>query len=89
MNPLEGNPLRTRADAQRAVSALFEPLVPAYVAGGARVSLGSTATTYDLATSELEAFARPLWGIVPLAAGGAPFAHWDLFCMALNAGSNA
>ncbi len=57
MNPLEGIPFRTRADAQRGVLALFEPLVPAYEAGGARVSVGPTATTYDRATSELEALA--------------------------------
>lgn len=88
MNPLAGNPLRTREDAQRAVIDLFEPLIPAYVAGGARVSLGATATAYDLATAELEAFARPLFGIVPLVAGGASFDHWDLFREGLARGTD-
>ncbi|MGH2501752.1 MAG: DUF2264 domain-containing protein, partial [Ktedonobacterales bacterium] len=76
MDPWANNPLRTREDFQRAVVDLFEPLAPAYRAGGARVSLGETATAYDQVTAELETFSRPLWGIVPLAAGGAPFAHW-------------
>lgn len=67
---------------------MFEPLVPAYVAGGARVSLGEEATTYDAAAAELEAFARPLWGIVPLAAGGESFAHWDLLREGLTRGTD-
>lgn len=87
-NPLRGNPFRGRDDAQQAISDLFEPLVPAYRAGGARVSLGTTATVYDVATAELEAFARPLWGIVPLVAGGGHFAHWDLFLRGLEHGTN-
>src|SRR5690348_16282277 len=88
MNPLHGNPFRDRADAQEAVLSLFLPLVPAYEAGGARVKLGVTATTYDAATAELEAFARPLWGVAPLAAGGAPFPYWDLFRTGLARGTD-
>lgn len=88
MNPLDSNPLLSREDAQRAVKDIFEPLVSAYVMGGARVSLGATATAYDKATAELEAFARPLWGVVPLSAGGAPFAHWDLFRKGLAHGTD-
>jgi hypothetical protein len=57
MNPLKRNPLQSREDVQRAVVDMFEPLVAAYVAGGARVSLGTTSTYYDIAIAELEAFA--------------------------------
>ena len=88
MNPLDGNPLSSRADAERAIASVFEPLVPAYESGGARVSLGMTGTSYDAATAGLEAFARPLWGIVPYAAGGALFAHWDLFREGLARGTD-
>ena len=88
MNPIKGNPLQSREDAQRAIVEMFEPLVPAYRAGGARVSLGTTATYYDIATAELEAFARPLWGLAPLAAGGGEFAHWDLFREGLAHGTD-
>lgn len=88
MNPLSGNPFRSREDAQRAVLDLFKPLVSSYEAGGARVSLGVTATTYDVAAAELEAFARPLWGLVPLAAGGGQFDHWHLFRKGLARGTD-
>lgn len=88
MDPWANNPLRTREDFQRAVMALFEPLVPAYRAGGARVSLGETATVYDRVTADLETFSRPLWGIVPLAAGGAPFAYWNLIHNGLTHGTD-
>ncbi len=88
MDPWANNPLRSREDFQRAMIDLFEPLAPAYRAGGARVSLGKTATVYDRVTADLETFSRPLWGIVPLAAGGAPFAHWDLIHTGLARGTN-
>lgn len=88
MDPWANNPLRTREDFQQAVMALFEPLVPAYRAGGARVSLGETATVYDRVTADLETFSRPLWGVVPLAAGGASFAHWNLIHNGLTHGTD-
>jgi hypothetical protein len=37
---------------------------------------------------ELESFARPLWGLVPLAAGGGAFADWDLYRRGLSSGSD-
>jgi hypothetical protein len=88
MNPLEGNAFRSREDAQLAVTALFDPLVSAYAQGGARVTLGETATIYDAATAQLEAFARPLWAVVPLVAGGGTFVHWDLIRAGLVRGTD-
>jgi hypothetical protein len=57
MNPLKRNPLQSREDAQRAVVDMFEPLVAADVAGGACVSLGTTAIYYGMATAALEVLA--------------------------------
>lgn len=88
MNPFEGNPFETRADAQRAVADIFAPLVDAYRLGGARVILGDSAPAYDQRTVHLESFARPLFGIVPLVAGGAEFDHWDLFRNGLARGTD-
>lgn len=34
------------------------------------ITLGSTGTHYDLRACQLEAFSRPLWGLVSLIAGG-------------------
>ena len=66
VNPLAGNPLRSRKDVQKALNDLFEPLLPFFSAGGARVSLSETAAHFDRAAADLEGFARPLWGLAPI-----------------------
>ncbi len=87
-NPLSGNALVSRDAVQRAVRDLFDPLVPRYLEGGARVRLGGAGAEYDEVAQQLEAFARPLWGIVPLAAGGGAFPHWDLIRAGLVGGTD-
>ncbi len=87
-SPLQNNPLKTRADLQSAVRNLFDPLKPYFSAGGARVAFGATGAHYDRHAAELEAFARPLWGIVPLVAGGGTFDDWDLYRRGLANGTN-
>jgi len=87
-NPLHGNPLSSRDDLARAVNDLFAPLLPYFSEGGARVRLGATAAHFDRAAADLEGFARPLWGIVPLAAGGYHFPHWDLYRRGLVSGTD-
>jgi hypothetical protein len=37
---------------------------------------------------ELESFTRPLWGLVPLAAGGGAFTDWDLYRRGLSNGAD-
>ncbi|MFB9952423.1 DUF2264 domain-containing protein [Rhizobium puerariae] len=87
-NPLYGNPLLTRADLQKAATDLFSPLLPYFSEGGARVRLSATAAHFDRAAADLEGFARPLWGLVPLAAGGAHFPHWELYRHGLANGTD-
>lgn len=86
-NPLAANPLRTRADLQTAVRALVHPILPHVSEGGARVRLGGFAAWFSRADAELEGFARPLWGLAPLAAGGGRFDHWDVWRRGLAAGT--
>ncbi len=86
--PFDGNPLRTRADVQGAVRSLFAPLRARFSAGAARVRLGAAGAHYDDHAAELEGFARPLWGLVPLAAGGGTFDGWELYRRGLAAGSD-
>ncbi len=86
--PLSDNPLAIRADVQRAVSDLFAPLLPHFSASGARVRLSAASAHFDVAAAELEGFARPLWGLVPLVAGGGTFSHWDLYRRGLSAGTD-
>lgn len=79
-NPMAGNPLKTRDDVVRAIRDLYEPLKPFYSPGGARVRLDMAGASFDRAAADLEGFARPLWGLAPLAAGGgADFVDWALF----------
>ena len=85
-NPLAGNPFETRADLERAVRDLVDPLLPHFSPGRARVRLGSFAAVFHMADAELEGFARPLFGLVPLAAGGGRFDHWSLWQEGLAAG---
>lgn len=76
MNPLEGNPLASRRDVARAARDLFEPLVDHFSPGNARVKPGATSALFPDSEAQLEGFARPLWGIAPLAAGDLEFDHW-------------
>jgi hypothetical protein len=79
LNPLINNPLRTRADIQEAVRSLFAPLKACFSHGHARVSIGQTGAHFDNHSAELEGFARPLWGIAPLLAGGGSLPDLDLY----------
>src|SRR4051794_31547177 len=87
-NPLSGNPLRTRADVEAALRTCFDPLRPYFSPGGARVRLSDTAAHFDRAAADLEGFARPLWGLVPLAASGAELDCWELYRRGLANGTD-
>lgn len=81
MNPATKNPLRTRKDMARAAVQLLEPLLPYLSRGRARLRLGDTGAVYSDAIAQMEAFARPLWAIVPMLAGRCPEAEplWALW----------
>lgn len=85
-NPLAGNPLRSRDDVERAVRDLVAPLLPHFSEGGARVRLGSFAAAFSHEDAEFEGFARPLWGLVPLHAGGGRFDHWAAWVRGMRHG---
>jgi hypothetical protein len=87
-NPFSNNPLQTREDLQTAVRAMFVPLKPYFSPGSARVSLGITAAHYDNHAAALEGFARPLWGLAPLAMGGGSFDDWEIYRRGLSNGVN-
>jgi hypothetical protein len=87
-NPFDGNPLRNRTDWQRAVHDLFVPLKQWFSPAYARVKLGHTGTDFSQLASEVEGFARPLWGIVPLLMGGGHFEDLSLYHLGLTNGSN-
>lgn len=78
----------SRADMQQCVRELFAPLKRCFSAGGARVRVGVTGAVFSVTAEELEGFARPLWGLASLAAGGGGFDDWALIRQGLSNGSN-
>lgn len=87
-SPLDGNPLRSRADFQVAVQQLVAPLLRYFSPGCARVGLGSLGSLSAPEATELEGFARPLWGIAPLVAGGGAFDALERFQQGLTHGTD-
>ena len=87
-NPLAQRPLHSRTDVQRAVLHLYEPLLAHQSVLGARVRLGSYQAAFAPRVAELEGFARPLYGIVPLTVGGGEFPHWSRLVSGLIAGTD-
>lgn len=84
--PFTSNPLQTRADVQQLVRDLAEPVVSHFSEGRAFVRLGENRGLFGDKPGWLEGFARPLWGLVPLAAGGGKFEHWDLWQQGVASG---
>lgn len=60
----------SRAKCEKLLLEILNPLKPFYSKEGARVYMGETSAHYENDTIPMEAFARPLWGLVPFWAGG-------------------
>lgn len=60
----------SKKDFQELLLSIVEPLKPFYSEEKAGLVLGVTATNYDRKAEIMEAFSRPLWGLVPFWAGG-------------------
>ncbi len=71
-NVVQNNPLLTREDVERAAADMIKPLLPLLSLGHARLHLGETGAVYSTAIAEMEAFARPLWAIIPMLIGDCP-----------------
>lgn len=78
-NPCTDNSFQSRNDVMNSFNELFEPLIPAFSDGGARVNLEESGAHFPMAAAHFEGFARALWGIVPYVVGGGNFKHWDLY----------
>lgn len=87
-NPLAGNLLKSRTDMRQALIDLFDPLLPYFSEGNARVRLDAAAAHFDRTAADLEGFARPLWGLAPFGAGGGNFAHWERYAEGLANGTD-
>ncbi|NGM67741.1 DUF2264 domain-containing protein [Natronolimnobius sp. AArcel1] len=94
MNAFADNPLQTREDIARAVSQLVDPLEAHRSPGGARLKPSAAGAWFPDISADLEGFARPLWGLAPLAAGSSSttsedeYDGWDWFRAGLRNGTN-
>jgi len=86
--PFETNPLECRADFQQAVRDLFDPLRAHWSDGRARILPARSRSSYAERGAALEGFARPLWGVSTLAAGGGSFDHWPAYRRGLRHGTD-
>ena len=86
--PIISNPLLTRSDVQDAVRQLCNPLRSHYSEGRSRIRLGHGCTNYGESRCTIEAFARPLWGLMSLAAGGGEWDLWSICREGLDNGTN-
>ena len=89
-NSVKNNPLLTRDDVERAAFQLIEPLLPLLSPGKARLHLGDTGAAYGNDIAEMEAFARPLWAIVPMLAGGCELVKplWEAWKVGIENGTD-
>ncbi|MCX7708361.1 MAG: DUF2264 domain-containing protein [Clostridia bacterium] len=86
--PIRNNPLKSRGDFQEAVKQLCEPLRELYSEGGAQLHAGNTASFCSESVALLEAFARPLWGLVPLWAGSESAEFCEIYLKGIRNGTN-
>lgn len=62
--------LETKRDYQKLLMEILDPLRKKFSVEGARIRLNGAGAGYLKDAIEMEAFARPLWGLVPYWAGG-------------------
>ncbi|MBE5976448.1 MAG: DUF2264 domain-containing protein [Paenibacillaceae bacterium] len=86
--PIQDNPLQTRQDLIKALETIVHPLIPYYSDKNTQLVLGNTGTWAVSRTANMEALARPLWGLVPAAAGGFADDIWLIYHDAIRYGTN-
>ncbi|KAH6626374.1 hypothetical protein B0J18DRAFT_464394 [Chaetomium sp. MPI-SDFR-AT-0129] len=88
-HPFSQIPLTDRASVQTLLTTLLDPLEPFFSPGHARVRLpGGTAVRFDQTASEVEGFARPLWGVAFLLAGGGQYRGSEWWVEGLRNGTD-
>lgn len=88
LHPFSTNPLRTRDDVVAAVASLLDPLAGGDSPEHSMVKVGSSGTRFDETAAQVEGYARPLWALAPLLAGGSKYAGTDRFVQGLVAGTD-
>ena len=81
-------PIKTKKDLQLLLTDILEPLKGYFSEGCAQLKLGSSTGHYGKRIEWLEGFARPLFGLVPLSAGGGESEYWDIYLEGIRNGTN-
>ncbi|MBO6308778.1 MAG: DUF2264 domain-containing protein [Oribacterium sp.] len=66
---LQSTAFTDKTSAQDILLHILEPLIPFYSENCGLLRIGDTRTHYDKSSQEMEAFARPLWGLAALLSG--------------------
>ena len=81
--------LHSKKDFQDCMLSILEPIKPYYSEEKARLTLGVTMAHYDIGATWMEAFSRPLWGLVPYWAGGGSEPEFEeIYRKGLTAGTD-
>ena len=81
--------LHSKKDFQDCMLSILNPLKPYYSEEKARLTLGVTMAHYDIGATWMEAFSRPLWGLVPFWAGGGSETEFEeIYRKGLTAGTD-
>lgn len=89
IHPFSSVDLKDRSSAQELLRTLLDPLIPHFSPLNARIKVpGGTAVRFDNSASEIEGYARPLWGLGSLLAGGGHYDQTSRWIDGLRAGTN-
>lgn len=81
--------LESKKDFQELLLSIVKPLEAYYSEEKAELNIGVTATNYDQKSIRMEAFSRPLWGLVPFWTGGGQCKEFEvIYQSGLIAGTN-
>lgn len=88
-HPFAQVPITDRASVQELLRTLLDPLEPFFSPQKARVKCpGATAVRFDQTASEVEGFARPIWGLACLLAGGGQYRGTEWWIQGIRAGTD-
>lgn len=88
MKEVQKNPLKTREDMQALAERMASCAVKRFGMEHAWEDAGDIGTMYEHHTAWLEGFFRPLFGLVPLTAGGKDSVLWDDYLQGIRQGTD-